>query len=49
LPTAPLPVVQAAYRALAQLWHPDRNSGQGHAEMVAVNHAYEALQGDVHA
>lgn len=43
LPTAPPQVVKAAYRALAQLHHPDK--GGDTAAMQAVNAAYEALTG----
>jgi len=42
LPDAPLPVVPAAYRAMALLVHPDR--GGSHEQMVAVNKAYEILR-----
>jgi hypothetical protein len=42
LPTAPRQVVQAAYRALAQLHHPD--AGGNHQAMVAVNAAYEVAR-----
>ena len=42
LPGAPWSVVQAAYRALAMLVHPDR--GGSHQTMVDVNRAYETLQ-----
>ncbi len=43
-PGAPWPVVQAAYRALAKLWHPDHNNGAGHERMVEVNRAYAVLE-----
>lgn len=42
LPGAPWPLVQAAYRALALLVHPDR--GGSHQAMVDVNRAYESLE-----
>jgi DnaJ-domain-containing protein 1 len=41
LPSAPPEVVKAAYRALAQLHHPDR--GGDEEKMKRVNLAYEAL------
>lgn len=42
---APAEVVRAAYRVLAQKYHPDRNPGNhaAAAEMVAVNEAYRIL------
>lgn len=42
---APVEVVRAAYRVLAQKYHPDRNPGDGVAatEMVLVNEAYRVL------
>lgn len=42
LPDAEALVIQAAYRALAQRWHPDH--GGDHARMTAVNLAWEALR-----
>lgn len=44
LPGAPLSVIEAAYRAVAKLFHPDLIGSGGHARMVAVNRAYEALR-----
>jgi hypothetical protein len=41
-PGAPPELVRAAYRALAQLHHPDR--GGDHETMVAINRAFDALQ-----
>jgi hypothetical protein len=40
-PGAPPELVRAAYRALAQLHHPDR--GGDHETMVAINRAFDAL------
>ena len=42
LPTAPVEVVRAAFRALAGLHHPDRGGDGEH--MRRVNAAYEALE-----
>lgn len=44
-PDAPVEVIRAAYRALAAKYHPDRHtqSQSAHAEMVALNAAYEVL------
>jgi len=44
-PDAPVEVIRAAYRALAAKYHPDRHtqSQSTHAEMVALNAAYEVL------
>ena len=44
LPGAPLSVIKAAFRAVAKLCHPDLIGPSGHARMVAVNRAYEALR-----
>jgi hypothetical protein len=44
LPEAPAALIQAAYRALALLHHPDRVGGGGHAVMVELNGAYERLK-----
>jgi hypothetical protein len=44
LPGAPWKVVQAAYRALATLLHPDVAGAGSHAEMVRINRAYETLE-----
>jgi hypothetical protein len=44
LPEAPWKVVQAAYRAIAMLVHPDVSGSSSQAEMVRVNRAYEALE-----
>ena len=41
-PGAPPELVKAAYRALAQLHHPDR--GGDHEAMVAINRAFDALR-----
>jgi len=43
-PGAPEPLVTAAYRACAQLFHPDRRGPEGHARMIAVNQAYAVLR-----
>ena len=42
LPTAPPELVQAAYRTLSKLAHPD--TGGNAAEMVAINNAIEDLR-----
>lgn len=41
LPNAPLPVVRAAYRALARIYHPD--TGGSTARMADLNRAYERV------
>lgn len=48
-PKAPPEVIKAAYRALAQKYHPDRNPGDQEAAriMVIVNTAYEVLSDPV--
>lgn len=43
LPGAPFAVIQAAYRALAKILHPDAG-GSSHQAMVALNRAYESLE-----
>jgi hypothetical protein len=47
LPSAPRELIQAAYKVLAKTLHPDRlpveQRTQGHAQMCAINAAYEAL------
>ena len=44
-PEADPEVIQAAYRRLAQKWHPDVASGdEAEARMVAINRAWEILQ-----
>jgi hypothetical protein len=43
LPSAPPALIQAAYRTLARLLHPDAGGGD-EAAMVALNLAYERLQ-----
>jgi hypothetical protein len=43
LPNAPIEVVQAAYRALAKLYHPD--FGGPPERMIAINQAYEEITG----
>jgi len=46
LPTAEDAVIRAAYRALAQLYHPDRFSGiseEAHERMAEINEAYSIL------
>lgn len=46
LPDAEDVVITAAYRALAQKYHPDRYSGdpaEAHARMSAINHSYSIL------
>ncbi|MBC7622001.1 MAG: J domain-containing protein [Aeromicrobium sp.] len=44
--TAPQEVIRAAYRALAQKFHPDRNAGDAEAERVirVLNQSYEVLR-----
>lgn len=44
LPTAPDEVVQAAYRALALLHHPDR--GGNRATMARINSAFESVKAE---
>jgi len=47
LPSAEAVVITAAYRALAQRYHPDRWTGdptEAHARMAAINRAYETLK-----
>lgn len=41
LPTAPEPVVKAAYRALSKMYHPD--AGGDAEQMKLINWAYEAI------
>ena len=43
--TAPLEVIKAAYKSLAQKYHPDRNQGDSEAAriMKLLNEAYEVL------
>jgi curved DNA-binding protein CbpA len=46
LPTAEDIVIRAAYKALAQRYHPDRSDGnkeEAHRRMVEINEAYEVL------
>ena len=47
LPSAPRELIDSAYRTLVKLNHPDRlptpEQVRGHARMVAINGAYEAL------
>lgn len=44
-PDAPGPVIDAAYRTLAKLWHPDINDDQQASErMKAVNIAYQRIK-----
>lgn len=43
LPDAPLTALQAVYRALAKLYHPDLAGGAGHDTMVRINAAYDLL------
>ena len=44
-PTARPAVIKAAYRCLAQEYHPDRNPGDAEAtaRMALINHAYSVL------
>lgn len=42
LPSAPAPLVKAAYRCLSQLHHPDHQGGDT-AQMTRLNLAYETL------
>ena len=44
LPGAPFEVIQAAYRAVAKLFHPDLVGSGGHERMVAINKAYSVLE-----
>lgn len=44
LPGAPFSVVQAAYRAVAKLFHPDVVGSGGNARMVSINRAYDTLE-----
>jgi hypothetical protein len=44
LPGAPFPVIQAAYRALARMLHPDLAGVEKHDDMVRLNRAFEALE-----
>ena len=44
IPGAPWPVVQAVYRSVAKLFHPDIAGPSGAARMVAANKAYELLE-----
>lgn len=43
LPEALFAVIQAAYRALSKLTHPDVVGPSGHAAMVRINQAYDLL------
>jgi curved DNA-binding protein CbpA len=46
LPSAEYAVIRAAYRALAQLYHPDKFAGsrdESHRRMADINEAYEIL------
>jgi hypothetical protein len=45
--TAPLELIESAYRTLAKICHPDR--GGDHATMRQINSAYEALRERVSA
>ena len=50
LPDAEDVVIRAAYRALAQRYHPDRWQGhpaQGHERMIAINEAYAVLRDSI--
>lgn len=45
LPEAPIVVVEAAYRALAKLWHPDVSDDPNAVErMQAINLAYQRIK-----
>ena len=45
LPSAPLEVVKAAYKALALLHHPDHHPGpEAHTRMVAINRAVDTAK-----
>ena len=47
-PDAPETVIRAAYKTLAQTYHPDRNpSPEAAAAMTAVNEAYRSNTGSV--
>ena len=41
---APWPVVEAAYRALARMYHPDSTGRDTNAKMREINLAYERLE-----
>lgn len=46
LPTAEVVVIRAAYKALAQRYHPDRNIGtadEAHRKMAEINEAFQVL------
>lgn len=43
-PSAHPRVIQAAYRALARMYHPDQTATSGSIEMVLVNRAYAVLR-----
>jgi curved DNA-binding protein CbpA len=50
LPDAEDVVIRAAYRALAQRYHPDRWQGhpaEGHERMIAINEAYAVLRDSI--
>jgi curved DNA-binding protein CbpA len=42
-------VIRAAYRCLAQIYHPDKNqnSDEAREQMMAINHAYAVLSDPV--
>lgn len=42
-PTADSEVIRAAYRVLAQRYHPDRNANTDGSEMARLNQAYSVL------
>lgn len=43
-PDCPQEVVQAAYRALSRIYHPDVPRTGNEAKMKKINHAYEVLK-----
>lgn len=48
LPSAPIEVAEAAYRALSKMWHPDHLEEQerflGHIQMKRINQAVEEVR-----
>lgn len=44
-PDAPMPVVEAAYRALAKLWHPDiSDDARASEQMKQINMSYQRIK-----
>ena len=48
-PNAPLPIIDASYRALARLYHPDSTGKDTNAIMAQINAAYERITQKTHA